>query len=398
VRAPRPLRRRLVLANVALATLVAGGTGAGAALAAGRAAEERVRGEISRTAAVVVQGGFLWQREALRQVARFLGAEVATLRPGGAIAVSSARPPRDGVLREALEGLPAGTTERPFVREVRIAGEPATVALVAVPPFDDRLALVYPRHVLAEARAEALLPGLISGGAGLLFAAAAGVLLTRRIVASLGGLLSGLAHEIKNPLAAVRMTAELLLERAESARERDALRLILDEAERLSLFSAKLLAHAKEPAVSPRVVDAAAVARDVARLLARQLEHAGARLALEAPEGTLARADPLALRHVLLNLLLNAMEAQPQGGPVRLSVARAGGGRVAIAVEDAGPGVAPADERRLFEPFFSKKPGGTGLGLSMCRTLARAMGGSIRHERPAAGGARFVLELPGAGG
>jgi len=448
------LRRKLILATVALSALVAGGVGAGASWVAGRRAEERVRAEISRTAAVVVSGGFLWQKEALRQVARFLGAEVVTLRPGGEVAVTTAAPGRDAVLHAALRGLDAGPEGAPFVHEVRIEDGAATVALVVVPPFDDRLALVYPRHVLSEARAEALVPGLVAGGLGVLVAALAGALLARGVVrpierlsqvarrieagdrearldmvrtgdelealagalermvaglraaearaheaerlAALGRIMAGLAHEIKNPLAAVRMTVELLLERSRGAEEKEALSLVLEEVERLTLFSAKLLTYAKEPVVTPRPAPLAPIVRDTARLLGRQLAHGGARLALDldgdAPD---ALVDEVAFRHVVLNLLLNAMEAMPEGGAVRVSVASEEGW-AALAVEDDGPGVAPDDAARLFTAFFSRKPGGTGLGLSMCRTLVQAHGGTIRFEPRRPRGARFVVRVPAA--
>jgi signal transduction histidine kinase len=103
-------------------------------------------------------------------------------------------------------------------------------------------------------------------------------------------------------------------------------------------------------------------------------------------------ANATTLGQLVLNLILNACEAQPDGGEVDVRVS-ASAGRAALAVEDRGPGLAPGDAERVFEPFFSTK-GSTGLGLFLCHTIAADHGGSLSAGNREGGGARFVLELP----
>jgi signal transduction histidine kinase len=95
---------------------------------------------------------------------------------------------------------------------------------------------------------------------------------------------------------------------------------------------------------------------------------------------------------VLMNLVLNACEAQSGGGEVRLSAARVGG-RIQVEIADRGPGIAPADLARVFEPFFSTK-GSTGLGLSVCHTIVSQHGGELKARNREGGGAVFSLTLP----
>jgi signal transduction histidine kinase len=111
---------------------------------------------------------------------------------------------------------------------------------------------------------------------------------------------------------------------------------------------------------------------------------------IEDPVPVLANATTLG--QLVLNLILNACEAQPDGGEVNVRVGAAEG-RASLTVEDRGPGLAPGDVERVFEPFFSTK-GSTGLGLFLCHTIATDHGGSLRAGNREGGGARFVLELP----
>jgi signal transduction histidine kinase len=107
------------------------------------------------------------------------------------------------------------------------------------------------------------------------------------------------------------------------------------------------------------------------------------------------KIDPEQIHQVLVNLLLNALDALGRGGNVRVELAQAaGGGAVEVRVRDTGPGIAPGIRARLFEPFVSTKESGLGLGLSICKRLVEAHGGAVGTEDAPAGGAVFRFTLP----
>jgi len=109
-----------------------------------------------------------------------------------------------------------------------------------------------------------------------------------------------------------------------------------------------------------------------------------------------AHADSEQLRTVLVNLFLNALDAMPHTGRLRVRVDGSSGKDPRIVVEDTGPGIAPEMENRLFTPFASTKPTGTGLGLSMSRRIIEEHGGALTATNLAQGGACFTISLPGA--
>jgi len=118
-----------------------------------------------------------------------------------------------------------------------------------------------------------------------------------------------------------------------------------------------------------------------------------ASVTLEVEEGTV-EGDAARLRQVVANLLLNASQISDPSCPITLRGRVAGHGRYVVSVEDCGPGVADTDTTRIFEPFYSRRRGGSGLGLAVCQGIIRAHGGTIRVENRDERGARFVVELP----
>jgi signal transduction histidine kinase len=143
------------------------------------------------------------------------------------------------------------------------------------------------------------------------------------------------------------------------------------------------------------VTEAAAQAIDTIRTRA---ELQGVSLMQEPSPGPMVlSADANQLRQVLLNLLINALDAQPQGGWIRVGVRIEGdsrGGTMALTVADAGSGIPQSMANRLFEPFVSTKESGLGLGLSICRRIAEAHGGTLSASNKPEGGATFTLRLP----
>jgi signal transduction histidine kinase len=198
---------------------------------------------------------------------------------------------------------------------------------------------------------------------------------------TLGTFTATIAHEVRNPLSAVKLTVQMLAKRLPNEA---ALPLVTDELERLDLIVDELLAFSKGMSARCERCDLRATVETVVRLLARQAEHAGVVVSVEG--AATASADPARMRQLVMNLLLNAIQAQHGGGAVRIVVAADG-----FAVEDEGPGVDPARVAQLFEAFASGRAEGTGLGLHLARAIAEAHGASLRYEPRQPKGARFVL-------
>ena len=213
-----------------------------------------------------------------------------------------------------------------------------------------------------------------------------------------GRLAAGMAHEINNPLEGMANYVALAKDALVRGDAGDARRHLDEAAEGLRRATAvvrQVLAHA-DPAEAPVVpVDLAALARETVAFVGGRPEFAGIRFDLALPERLQpVSGRPVLLGQVLLNLVLNACEAQPQGGEVWLA-ARAQGDRVVIEVADRGPGVSESEATRIFDPFYSTK-NSSGLGLSVCHAIITQHGGGIVVEARAGGGARFRIDLPAA--
>jgi two-component system sensor histidine kinase HydH len=209
-----------------------------------------------------------------------------------------------------------------------------------------------------------------------------------RHLASLGQMSAVLAHEIRNPLASLKGNAQLL---ARSLPEGDKPRAkadrVVDEAVRLEHLTNDLLAFARSGEIKVADADPAALLRSAAADV-----DATARIRIAADAAP--RSWPLdadRMRQVLVNLLENAAEMSE--GPIDAAVER-DGSELRFTVRDHGPGLPPADLERLFEPFFTKRVRGTGLGLAVCKRLVDLHGGTIAARNADGGGAEFSIALP----
>lgn len=210
---------------------------------------------------------------------------------------------------------------------------------------------------------------------------------------ALGTLVSGVAHELNNPLTVILGYAELLGNSPGSGSE---VQIIGEQAERCRGIVRNLSALARNSVHEPRELDTDELVGRVLRGLPPELTRGGARVRVEQRVKARLSGDRSGLEQVLANLLVNALQADTSGAPVELAV-DALEREVVLAVTDRGPGVPPALRSRLFEPFFTTKaPGkGTGLGLSIAHAIVRAHGGRIEVEdAPHARGARFRVVLP----
>ncbi|HUF34845.1 MAG TPA: ATP-binding protein [Gemmatimonadales bacterium] len=220
-------------------------------------------------------------------------------------------------------------------------------------------------------------------------------------MASIGQLVSGVAHELNNPLTSIAGLAELLLEREAPALPREHLRVIHDQAERAGRIVRNLLTFARKGVPEQTAVDLNDVLSRTTLLIMYELQLHGIELdSALSPDPVVVRGDRYELQQVLLNLVTNAVQAVsllPAGRPrgIRLITERQQGEAV-LRVRDTGPGVPPHLVPHLFTPFFTTKaPGeGTGLGLSLSYGLVKAHGGLLTYESAAEGGAEFRITLP----
>jgi two-component system NtrC family sensor kinase len=218
-------------------------------------------------------------------------------------------------------------------------------------------------------------------------------------LAAVGGFVSGVAHELNNPLSAVLLFTDGLLDDPDRPPDdREALTHVREQALRARAIVRDLLAFVRGAGRAAAPVDARDVLEGAARALTPQLAAAGARLDVAlAPDLGWVRVDRLGIEQVVTNLVLNAVQAAPRR-PVRLSAARAGG-TLRVTVQDEGPGLAPEVLARMFEPFFTTKPVGmgTGLGLSVSLGIVERHGGALTASNRGpgeGGGACLTFTLP----
>ena len=222
----------------------------------------------------------------------------------------------------------------------------------------------------------------------------------RERLAMLGQMAATVSHNLRNPLGAMKTVLQVQLENPDlPADVRQDCTLVLSEIERMSAKLTQLL-HFAKPAASGRCVGAAEVAGQVVALFQPDAERRGVRLEFEAAaDRASVPASEEALHEMLSNLIVNAIEAQPDGGRVRVRLAR-DANHVDIFVEDDGPGISPETRAKIFQPFFTTKVTGTGLGLAIVARRVSEMAGTIACESPITGerGTRVHLSLPIAAG
>src|SRR2546426_360790 len=197
-------------------------------------------------------------------------------------------------------------------------------------------------------------------------------------LATLGRLAANIAHEIRNPLASLTGAIEVLTSTAAAGDARERLsQIVMRESERLNQIITNFLEYARPAPLAVEAVDVADALEGVLVLLEHRAPAAGLKI-LRGFSGPLVwRVDPQRFRQVLWNLCLNAVEAMPEGGELRVGATLVPGHKLEVSVADSGHGIAPDDLAHVFEPFFSTKSDGTGLGLSLVHRIVQEHGGEV---------------------
>jgi two-component system sensor histidine kinase HydH len=219
----------------------------------------------------------------------------------------------------------------------------------------------------------------------------------RERLAALGDVAAAFAHEVRNPLNAVSMGLQRLRDEftpepaADYARFVDVMQ---GEVQRLNAIVEQFIALARPLPLAPAPMALDDVLRELAALVEGQARMAGmtVRLALP-PTMPPIVADRDRLKQVLLNLVVNALQAMSTGGTLTLG-AEVGRDHVAVAVTDSGPGIPPETLSRIFDPYFTTKTGGLGLGLTIARRIVEAHRGSLEAESQPGRGTTFRVRLP----
>lgn len=212
-------------------------------------------------------------------------------------------------------------------------------------------------------------------------------------LSAIGQLAAGLAHEIRNPLASIDGAAEVIEAGASGGVKEETVRIIRQECARLNRLLSSLLDFSRPRPPELRCVDVRHVVESVIELV-RHSAGKNVRFEVLTPESLpTLHCDREQLAQVMMNLLLNASQAMPEGGTVRISIGVDGDG-ILIGIEDEGEGVSAEQMDRIYDPFFTTKASGTGLGLAVVHQIVTRHGGSVAASRNRDRGMTFTVRMP----
>lgn len=217
-------------------------------------------------------------------------------------------------------------------------------------------------------------------------------------LSTLGELAAGIAHEIRNPLASIKGSAEILQDPSTpQAKKEEFVRVMLAEIEKLNRFVVNFLELGQFKRLNRENANLNDIIKDMLGIIDFQLKKKGIALQTNFAELPHLQLDVAQMEHAILNLLLNAVSAMPKGGALSLTTAsedHAGGGRARIDIVDTGEGIPPEHLRHVYDPFFTTKSEGTGLGLSVVRRVINAHDGDIEIRSEPGKGTRATLMIP----
>lgn len=220
-------------------------------------------------------------------------------------------------------------------------------------------------------------------------------------LAAVGSMAAKVAHEIRNPLSSITLNTELLSDELEGYRgadireARELLRAIAGELDRLSRIVEEYLQFARMPRLELEQVDVREISEQVVKFLAPEFERLNVGIELDVAERLPSLyLDRNQFRQVLLNLLRNSQEAMPDGGRITIRVREEPDGAVEVVILDTGVGIEPTHLQKVFDPFYSTKDTGTGLGLAFVQQVVLEHGGEVTCTSQAGRGAAFRILLP----
>jgi signal transduction histidine kinase len=222
--------------------------------------------------------------------------------------------------------------------------------------------------------------------------------LHRERLSALGNMAATVAHEIRNPLNAISMGLQRLKVEFHPTDDRDQYfhltELMFGEVHRLNSIVEQFLSLARPVEIKAEALPLTEILKELAALEDSDAQRSNVRIrVIAAPDLPPLKADPSHLTQVLLNLMLNGLQAMPEGGTLTLE-AKTSNSNFLIAVTDTGTGIAAENEQRIFEPYFTTKAKGTGLGLAISRRIIEAHGGTITAANRLGGGCRLEISLP----
>ncbi len=216
-------------------------------------------------------------------------------------------------------------------------------------------------------------------------------------LAAVGRVAAGLAHEIRNPLGAMRGAIQVLESNTErGSMNAELMEIILKESDRLNSIITNFLSYARPPASEFVQTDISEAVRELLKLLRHSpdVESHHELIDDSGTESIMIAADPAQLRQIFWNLARNSMQAMPNGGKFRIGLERIPNNRVRITIEDTGKGMSPEQVEQLFEPFSNSTSGGTGLGLSIVYQIVRDHNGVINVRSLEGKGTTITIDLP----
>jgi two-component system sensor histidine kinase HydH len=212
-------------------------------------------------------------------------------------------------------------------------------------------------------------------------------------LAQLGEMGAMLAHEIRNPLAGIKVFAQVIEKKPQNDRNGDFAQRIVSETLRLETLVNELLSYAKSDRESMVMLNMTAVVSHAADFLRQEAEQLRIKIICDCQENILIYGNRDRLSQLLLNVVKNAIQAMPDGGTVQIT-AGIDGRYARVTVNDNGHGISREDMSRIFEPFFTTKARGTGLGLALCRKIVEEHGGKITVQSVVGEGTSVFITFP----